>query len=262
MMQAPSERASLRLSGAKIPTHLAVIPDGNRRWAAAHEETATVGHRAGFEVAKRLSRFCRKIGIHTVTVWAFSTENWRRSREEVALLMGLFEEWIDDLTGEAVEEEVRVVHLGRKEGVPASSLADATAAGLPEGLPGSLLRAIHEIEDKTASFERNVINLAINYGGADEISRAIEKLIDFARRTGSQEGELEIEDFLDTASQPHPNPDLVWRTSGEFRLSGFLPIQGAYAEMIFTPKYFPDLDEDDVIETVLEYSARVRRFGG
>lgn len=254
MKQAGRAWMTERLAGATIPAHLALIPDGNRRWAAQRGEPAVRGYRAGFEVAKRLSRFCREIGIHTVTIWAFSTENWRRSPEEITALMALFEEWIRDLEVEAIEEEVRVVHLGRKQGVPEICKADAASAGFPEGLPPSLLRAIEEIERKTVSFEGAVINLAINYGGADEIARAVERIVRGA-------GEVNIEDLLDTAGQPHPNPDLVWRTSGEFRLSGFLPLQSAYAEMVFTPKYFPDLTEEDVIEVVWEYSTRIRRFG-
>lgn len=254
--------AARRLEGARVPAHLAIILDGNRRWAEANAKTPIEGHRAGFEVAKRLSRFCRRIGIHTVTAWAFSTENWRRPPEEVSALMALFEEWLRDLLPEAVEEEVRVVHIGRREGVPSDVAAGAAAAGFPGGLPPTLREAIEEAEEKTGYFERNVINLAINYGGGDEIRRAVARLLDHARSTRQDPSRLDIEAFLDTAGQPHPNPDLVWRMSGEFRLSGFLPLQSAYAELVFTPKYFPDLTEEDVVDAVLEYSARVRRFGG
>src|SRR5687767_142631 len=98
-----------RLAGARIPAHLAVIPDGNRRWAAAQGLTVMEGHRKGFEVAKRLSRFCREIGIHTITIWAFSTENWRRSSDQVSGLMALYEDWLNELLPEAVEEQVRVI---------------------------------------------------------------------------------------------------------------------------------------------------------
>lgn len=256
-----AERATERLAGQRIPAHLAVIPDGNRRWASEQGLTALEGHRAGFEVAKRLSRFCRRIGIHTVTIWAFSTENWRRAPQEVAALMALYEEWLRDLLPEAIEEEVRVVHLGRKEGVPEVARADAVAAGFPDGLPASLRRAIEEIEAKTSSFERNTINLAINYGGVDEIVRALDQLLARGLAAGGSAG-LDLEDFLDTGGQRHPNPDIVWRTSGEFRLSGFLPMQSVYAELVFTPKYFPALAEDDVVDAVLEFNSRSRRFGG
>jgi undecaprenyl diphosphate synthase len=251
-----------RLAGAKIPAHLAVIPDGNRRWATDHGLGPVQGHRQGFEVAKRLARFCRRIGIHTTTVWAFSTENWRRGPLEVAALMALYEEWIHDLLPEAIEEEVRVVHIGRREGLPAGVEEAAAEAGFGDGLPPSLREVIEELEAKTLSFQRNVINLAINYGGADEIQRAVVRMLEFSATTGADPAELDVTTFLDTAGQPHPNPDLVWRTSGEFRSSGFLPLQSAYAEMVFTPKYFPELTEEDVVEAVLEYSARVRRFGG
>lgn len=259
--EAPQAEAELP-AGASIPKHLAIIPDGNRRWAAARNESVTSGHRAGFEVAKQLSRFCRKIGIHTATFWAFSTENWRRTPMEVSALLALYEEWIADLLDEAISEQVRVIHVGRLEGVPDGSQEAAAAAGFPDGLPESLRDALINIEQKTRSYEKNVVNLAINYGGVDEIKRAIERLYDQLRLTGQHPSELNVQDFLDTANQPHPNPDIVWRTSGEMRSSGFLPLQSTYAEMVFTPKLFPDLSDQDVLDTVLEYSARIRRFGG
>ncbi|MEX0789549.1 MAG: undecaprenyl diphosphate synthase family protein, partial [Actinomycetota bacterium] len=127
--EAPQAEAEAELpAGASIPKHLAIIPDGNRRWAAARNESVTSGHRAGFEVAKQLSRFCRKINIHTATFWAFSTENWRRSPMEVAALLALYEEWIADLLDEAIAEQVRVIHVGRLDGVPDGSQEAAAAA--------------------------------------------------------------------------------------------------------------------------------------
>ena len=251
-----------RLAGARIPTHLAVIPDGNRRWAWQHGIPPIEGHRRGFDAARRLSRFCRRIGIHTVTLWAFSTENWKRSPVEVAGLFGLYESWIRDLLPEAVEEEVRVVHIGRRDGPPLGMEEAAALAGFPGGLPDSLLDAVDEITARTARFERNVISLAINYGGADELHRSVARLLAHAARSGVDPGTLVLGDFLDTAGHPYPNPDIVWRTSGEYRSSGFLPLQAAYAELIFTTKYCPDVTEDDVVDAVLAYSARTRRFGG
>jgi undecaprenyl diphosphate synthase len=219
------------------------------------------GHRAGFEVARRLARFCRRVGIHTTTVWAFSTENWRRSRGEIGGLFALYEEWIYSLLPEAADEEVRIVHIGRRDGLPAGMGEVAARAGFPGGLPRSLLDAIDTIEARTASLGRNLINLAINYGGADEIQRSLARLIEHARTTGADASALDIHDFLDTAGQPHPNPDMLWRTSGEYRSSGFLPLQSAYAELIFTSKCCPELTEDDLIDALLEYSLRARRFG-
>ncbi|MGI8426304.1 MAG: polyprenyl diphosphate synthase [Actinomycetota bacterium] len=250
-----------RLRGAAIPNHLAVIPDGNRRWAQREGLSVMEGHRAGFKVAKDLSRFCREIGIHTVTLWAFSTENWRRPADQVSVLMDLYAEWLTDLLPEAVEKQVRVIHLGRLDGIPDEAKGAAAAAGHPDGLPDSLREALTQIQDKTAGYDRSVINLAINYGGADEVQRAAERLLARAQTTGQDPAELDIQRFLDTGTQPHPNPDIFWRTSGEFRSSGFLPLQSAYAEMIFTPKYFPQLTDHDVVDAVLEYSARIRRFG-
>jgi undecaprenyl diphosphate synthase len=259
----PTSSAQLqRLEGARIPAHLAVIPDGNRRWAWERGVPTIEGHRQGFEVARRLARFCRRAGVHTVTMWAFSTENWKRSPEEVATLFALYESWILDLLPEAVEEEVQVLHIGRRDGPPKGMEAQAARAGFPEGMPPSLLAAIDKIQDETADFRRNVISLAINYGGADELHRALERLVARARKTGAEPADLDLRDFLDTTGQSHPNPDLVWRTSGEYRSSGFLPLQAAYAELVFTTKYCPDIDESDLVDAILEYSARVRRFGG
>ncbi len=251
-----------RLAGVTVPKHLAVIPDGNRRWALARGKTLTQGHREGFEVAKKLSRFCRRIGIHTTTVWAFSTENWRRPHAEVTGLLALFEEWIHDLLPEAIKEEVRVIHVGRLDGVPEESERAASDAGYPDGLPLALREALQDIVARTHTFNRNVVNLAINYGGADEIKRALARLVRHVQTTGADPDSLELETFLDTAGQPYPNPDIVWRTSGEIRSSGFLPIQSAYSELVFTPKLFPDLTEEDVVDTLLQNSARIRRFGG
>lgn len=251
-----------RLGDARIPRHLAVIPDGNRRWAVEQGLPPIEGHRQGFEVARRLARFCRRIGIHTVTLWAFSTENWKRSPEEVAALFQLYESWILDLIPEAVEEQVRVLHIGRRDGPPLGMAGAAARAGFPAGLPASLLAALDEIMEITASFDRSVISLALNYGGADELQRAVGRLLTHAARTGIDAPSLLLGDFLDTAGQLHPNPDIVWRTSGEYRSSGFLPLQAAYAELVFTHKYCPEVDEGDVVDAVLEYSARIRRFGG
>ncbi|MBW3589035.1 MAG: di-trans,poly-cis-decaprenylcistransferase [Actinobacteria bacterium] len=250
-----------RLAGLELPRHLAVIPDGNRRWATERDMDAMDGHRAGYEVARTLSRFCREIGIHTVTIWAFSTENWHRSKEEVGALMRLYGQWIEELLPEAIEEQVRVVHLGRKAGWPVGIERSSIPSGFGDGLPSQLVQAIEEIEEKTRYFDSNVINLAINYGGADEIDRAIKKMHSHSLETGAPINELDVVNFLDTSGQPHPEPDLVWRTSGEFRSSGFLPVQSSYSELVFTPKYFPQLQETDVVEAVEEYSARARRFG-
>ena len=240
---------------------MAVIADGNRRWAASRNLSTKEGHEAGYEAARRLSRFLREIGIHTVTIWAFSTENWRRPPEEISTLMSLYQQWVEQLMPEAIEEEVRVIHLGRKSGLPVGLEEGEMPEGFERGLPDSLVRAIEEIEDKTRYFEANVINLGINYGGADEIDRAIKKMHAHSLETGAPIDELDVLNFLDTSGQPHPEPDLVWRTSGEFRSSGFLPVQSSYSELVFTPKYFPQLQEADVVEAVEEYSARARRFG-
>ncbi|KKR24737.1 MAG: Isoprenyl transferase [Candidatus Levybacteria bacterium GW2011_GWB1_39_7] len=226
-----------------IPNHLAIIPDGNRRWAKEKNLPTFDGHRKGFDAAVEITRYARKLGIHTFTLWAFSTENWKRTKEEVGYLMRLYAEMIDRYLKEAIEDEVRIIHLGRADRVP-----------------DYLLKKIRNAEEKTKEFQRNILNLAFDYGGRDEILRAI-KAADESDFNFNELNEENFANFLDTAGQPHPSPDLIIRTSGELRTSGLLMWQGAYSELIFLNKYFPDIKTEDIDLAVEEYSRRQRRFG-
>lgn len=223
--------------------HIAVIPDGNRRWAKEHNIPSLEGHRKGLDVAVMLARKARALGIHTFTIWAFSTENWKRTQEEVGYLMKLYEVFIERYLQNALQDNVRLVHLGRKD-----------------RLPQSLLKKITDAEEKTKHHDQYTLNVALDYGGHDEILRAIQKMNEQTKTIESLDEEA-FASFLDTHDQPYPNPDLIIRTSGEQRISGFLPWQAAYSEFLFLDKYFPAMTEQDLEDAVKEYKNRQRRFG-
>jgi len=233
-------------AGTKIPHHLAIIPDGNRRWAREKGLLTLEGHRRGFEVGIKIARACRDFGIHTLSFWAFSTENWQRSKQEIAYLMRLYHRFLDQFLAEAKKEEVRIIHLGRKD-----------------RLEKSLILKLKKAEEETKNYQKHIFNLALDYGGRDEIIRAIEKWRSNSKLK-TQNSKLTEEDFsrfLDTANQPYPYPDLMIRTSGELRTSGLLLWQSAYTELYFEKDYFPDLTPEHIKKAILAYSQRQRRFG-
>jgi len=223
--------------------HIAVIPDGNRRWAKEHNLPTLEGHRKGVDTAVLLARKARALGIHTFTIWAFSTENWKRAQEEVGYLMRLYEVFIERYLQDALHDNVRLVHLGRKD-----------------RLPQSLLKKISNAEEKTKHHDQYTLNVALDYGGQDEIIRAVKKMAEQTKNFESLDEET-FASFLDTHAQPYPNPDLIIRTSGEQRISGFMPWQSAYAEYLFLDKYFPDMNERDMEDAAKEFQTRQRRFG-
>ena len=223
--------------------HIAIIPDGNRRWAKDHGLPTFEGHRKGFETGVKIAKYIRSLGIHTLTVWAFSTENWNRTREEVGYLMRLYSRMIDKFFDDAIKDNVRIIHLGRRDRIPKS-----------------LLEKIENVEQETKHNKKNILNIALDYGGRDEVIRAI-KSIDGERPMNNELTETQFEKYLDTAGQPHPNPDLIIRTSGEMRSSGLMIWQAAHSEFYFIKKHFPDLTEKDIDEAIKEFEKRQRRFG-
>lgn len=231
------------MTQTRIPNHIAIIPDGNRRWAKEHGYPTFEGHRRGFDVAIKIGRRVRKLGIHTLTLWAFSTENWNRSKKEIGYLMKLYENFLDKNLEEAIKEEIRTIHLGRRDRIPKK-----------------LLQKIKNSEEKTKHFNRYILNIALDYGGRDEVIRAIQKLQTQNLKLKTITEEV-FSELLDTVGQPYPNPDLIIRTSGEMRTSGLMIWQAAYAEYIFFEKHFPDLIEEDINWAVEEYERRQRRFG-
>jgi len=230
--------------GTLVPNHLAIIPDGNRRWARARNLPAFEGHRRGFDITPEIARACRDFGIHTLTIWAFSTENWDRSRQEIAFLMKKYEDFVDQHLKEAKKEGVRIFHLGRKDRIPES-----------------LLERLNNAEKETQNNSKYILNIALDYGGKDEILRATLKM--FTQNPESKTLDEEIyKKYLDTNDQPYPEVDLVIRSSGEQRFSGLMSWQAAYAEFFWLTDHFPEFTPEKLKEIILDYSRRRRRFGG
>jgi undecaprenyl diphosphate synthase len=229
----------------KIPAHVGVIMDGNGRWAQARGKPRTEGHIAGVRALRRLVQLCITYGVANLTVFSFSSENWRRPREEVNFIFGLLRRFVASDLETLVRNNVQVRIIGSRQ-----------------GLDASLLRLIEESEART---ERNTglrLMVAFNYGGKAEITEAVRKIAAAAARgelAPDAITEATIEAALYTAGIP--DPELIIRTSGEQRVSNFLLWQGAYAELVFVPDNWPDFDEAAFVRALEEYSARDRRFG-
>jgi undecaprenyl diphosphate synthase len=225
----------------KIPTHIAIIMDGNGRWAAARGLPRLAGHRAGTENLRRVIRACVEFGIQYLTIYAFSTENWGRPKEEVDGLMQIVEDVIDKELGELNKEGVQLRHIGRLEQVN-------------PGLRNKVLSAVELTKNNT----RLKLNIAFNYGGRDEIVCAIRAMLDNGVKPDDVTEQL-ISQYMFTAGIP--DPDLIVRTSGEMRISNFLIWQSAYSEWYVTNSYWPDFDKEELRKALLDYNQRERRFG-
>lgn len=225
----------------KIPTHVAIIMDGNGRWARARGLPRLAGHRAGTENLRRVIEACGEFGIKYLTIYAFSTENWGRPQEEVRGLMSIVEEVIDKELNELHRKGVRLRHIGRLE-------------GLEPALQRKVLQAI----ELTRENQRLVLNVAFNYGGRAEIVNAIREMVADGVRP-EQVDETLVNRYLYTADCP--DPDLIIRTSGELRVSNFLIWQGAYSEWYITPTFWPDFGRDQLLAALREFAQRERRFG-
>ena len=230
----------------KIPKHVAIIMDGNGRWAKAHKVPRQMGHKAGCEALEQTVENAARLGIEYLTVYAFSTENWKRSEEEVGALMQLFRFYAKKLLGIAKEHNVRVRMIGER-----SRFAP------------DLIRAIGRLEEETAQNTGLTFVIAVNYCSRDEMIRAGRRMLADAKDGKLMPEELNEEIFssyLDTAGMP--DPDLMIRTSGEERLSNFLLWQLAYAEFYFTDIYWPDFNREELERAIAYYNGRDRRFGG
>jgi len=229
---------------AAMPLHVAIIMDGNGRWATMRSLPRTEGHRQGLAAAKRIVASASALGIGYLSLYTFSTENWKRTREEVSFLMGLIEKHLSAELDFYRQNRIKVVHSGRRE-----------------ELSPSLLAEIDSVVRDTACFDGMVVNLALNYGGQDEILRAFRKIADMTNQlSASTITEHTIRSHLDHPEIP--DPDLIIRTGGEMRLSNFLLWQSAYSELYFSDKLWPDFSEDDLENATTAYSGRTRRFGG
>lgn len=227
-------------AGMAVPAHAGIIMDGNGRWAKARGLPRTEGHREGLRVAKRIIRAAEDLGIRYLSLYTFSTENWKRAAEEVSFLMSLISRHLRAEFDFYRENHIRIVHSG-------------DASGLPEDVRES----IRSVMEDTAGFDGITVNLAINYGGRDEILRAVRKMFRSGIDHATEEG---FRAFLDVPELP--DPDLIIRTGGDLRLSNFLLWESAYAELYFSEKLWPDWTEGDLRRAIESYSGRERRFGG
>lgn len=235
----------MEYSKENMPRHIAIIMDGNRRWARGQGKSASYGHKAGAKTLEKIVRYANKIGLEYITVYAFSTENWKRSEDEVSALMMLLQNYLDDYSKRADSENIKVKILG-----------DITA--LSQGMQKSIINCMERTKNNTGV----TFNIALNYGGRDEIVRAVKNIAEQVKNGQLEANEIDekmISDNLYTAGQP--DPDLVIRTSGELRLSNFLPWQVVYSEFLFVEKNWPDFTEDDLDNAILEYQKRTRKFG-
>lgn len=244
----------------KLPKHVAVIPNGNRTWAKKNNLPITQGHNAGVEVLIKFARIMRKWGIHTATVWGSSTENLvKRDPKEIANLMRLLKYVLETTAEEASEDGARLMLLGNRD-----------------LLPKELVKLVERWEEKTKDNTKYVANVAFAYGGHDEILRGIKRVID-----DINDGKIKYEDlynteglyqnkypyyafknYLDTKDQPYPFPDLIIRTAGEKRLSGFMPWQSVYSEYYVSDLLLPEMTEEEFMKAMIEYAGRDRSFGG
>ncbi|WP_144933097.1 isoprenyl transferase [Paenibacillus sp. 32O-W] len=234
------------LSDDNIPRHVAIIMDGNGRWARRRGLPRIAGHHSGMKNVKKITIAADDIGIEILTLYAFSTENWKRPQDEVDYLMSLPQEFFPLEIDELVQKNVRIRMTGWKEGVP-----------------GHTLEAVENAIERTKHNTGLVLNFAFNYGSRKEMTEAMREMV-----RDVQSGRLKLEDIteeeyskrLQTAGLP--DPDLLIRTSGELRISNFMLWQLAYTELLFTDLYWPEFSENDFYEAIREYQSRIRRYGG
>ena len=228
-----------------MPKHIAIIMDGNRRWARQKGLDPKLGHKEGAKTLEKIVRYANKIGLGYITVYAFSTENWKRTEDEVGALMLLLQNYLDDYSKRADSENIKVNILGSRQ-----------------KLSEKMINSVEKCMEKTKNNTGITFNIALNYGGRDEIVKAVKNI---AQKVQNDEMKLEditeqtISDNLYTKNQP--DPDLLIRTSGEIRLSNFLPWQLVYAEFVFIEKNWPDFNEKDLDEAIEIYQKRNRKFG-
>ena len=224
---------------SKIPNHIAIIMDGNGRWAEKRGLPRTLGHKEGANALRKIITYAGKIGVKYLTVYAFSTENWKRSKDEVDALMFLFKTYLKNEEKRIMKNNVRFLVSGRKDDVSPS-----------------LLEAIKKLEDKSKNNTGLTLNIAFNYGGRAEIVDAVNSIL----KSGIDN--LAEEDFSKYLYNNIPDPELLVRTSGELRISNFLLWQIAYSEIYITDALWPDFDEKELDKAIESYNGRDRRFGG
>ena len=228
-----------------LPKHIAIIMDGNRRWARNKGLPVGLGHKEGAKTLEKIVRHAKNIVIKYITVYAFSTENWKRSQEEVSTLMNLMLNYLESYSKRADSENIKVNILGSRQ-----------------GLSEKMIDLIDKCMERTKNNTGITFNIALNYGGRDEIVRAVKSIAEKVK-----ENEINIEDITEQTisdnlyTKDQPDPDLLIRTSGEIRLSNFLPWQLVYTEFVFVEKNWPDFNEKDLDEAIEIYQKRNRKFG-
>ena len=235
----------MEFSKETMPKHIAIIMDGNRRWAKTKGKPVSYGHKEGAKTLEKIVRYANKIGLEYITVYAFSTENWKRTEEEVKALMMLLQNYLDDYAKRADTENIRVRILG-----------DVFA--LSSGMQKSIQNCMQRTKNNTGV----TFNIALNYGGRDELIKAMKEIA-----TQVKNNEIQVENITEQVISDHlytkemPEPDLLIRTSGEQRLSNFLPWQLVYTEFLFIKKNWPEFEEKDIDDAIIEYQKRTRKFG-
>lgn len=224
---------------SRIPSHIAIIMDGNGRWAERRGLPRTLGHKEGAVALRKIITYAGEIGIKYLTVYAFSTENWKRSKDEVDALMFLFKTYLKNEEKNIMKNNVRFLVSGRKDGVSPP-----------------LLKAIKNLEDKSKNNTGLTLNIAFNYGGRAEIIDAVNSILKLKK------DHIDEENFSKYLYSDIPDPELLIRTSGEFRISNFLLWQIAYSEIYITEALWPDFDEKELDKAIESYNGRDRRFGG
>ena len=228
-----------------LPTHIGIIMDGNRRWAKSQGKPAGFGHKAGAKTIENIVRYANKIGLKYITVYAFSTENWKRSEDEVSGLMLLLQNYLSDYAKRADTENIRIKVIGDIKKFPAGTQ-----------------KSIEECIERTKSNTGVTFSIALNYGGRAEIIEAVKEI-----SQNVKDGKIKSEEITEQLlsnylyTKDMPDPDLIIRTSGEIRLSGFLAWQSTYSELYFIEKNWPDFTEKDLDEAIQEFNKRTRKFG-
>lgn len=230
----------------RLPRHIAIIMDGNGRWAKSRGLPRTAGHAAGAETFRTIATYCRDLGIRYLTVYAFSTENWRRPLEEVSAIMGLLKKYLLEAIRDMEKEKVRFVFFG-----------DMTP------LPPELRELAEQTRDRSKVYDTCQVNICLNYGGRDELVRAAQALALECVRDGRDPASITEEDISHHIwSAGIPDPELVIRPGGELRTSNFLLWQSAYAEYYFTDVNWPDFGKEELRKAIAAFQNRSRRFGG
>ena len=229
----------------KLPRHIAIIMDGNGRWAKKKNLNRISGHIKGVDAVREVVTFCRELGIKVLTLYAFSKENWQRPKDEVGALMGLLKEYLLKEREEMLKNNFRLSAIGRLE-----------------DLPADVLTTLRETIKETEKCDGMILNLALSYGGRSEILHAVREIVSDLKKGKIREDEIDMSSFSKYLwTRELHDPDLLIRTSGEFRISNFLLYQIAYTELYLTETLWPDFNREELLKAIADYQLRERRFG-